>query len=125
MHLDTHAVIWLYAGQLDIFPASCQRAIEQNDLVISPAVVLEIQYLYEIERIKAEAPLIIETLTSSIGLSVSDLSFRDVINASLTESWTRDPFDRIIVAQARASNERLLTKDKRILSHYSKAFWEL
>jgi PIN domain nuclease of toxin-antitoxin system len=38
-------------------------------------------------------------------------------------TWTRDPFDRLIVAQAMGKNFRLLTKDAGIRRHSSLAFW--
>ncbi len=42
---------------------------------------------------------------------------------SLKEGWTRDPFDRLIVANAKAANASLVTKDERILKNYSRAVW--
>ena len=124
MHLDTHAVVWLYAGETDRFSDKALKAIETEDLFVSPAVILELQYLREIERLTADAPLIIETLSASIGLEVADTPFREVVMEALTATWTRDPFDRLITSQARAEKQRLLTKDETILQHYSAAFWE-
>lgn len=124
IHLDTHAVVWLYAGEVERFPESTREVMEQDDLCVSPAVVLELQYLREIDRISAEASLIMETLAGSVGLTMADTPFREVIMEALTESWTRDPFDRMIVAQAKAEKARLLTKDDVILKHYPESFWD-
>ena len=33
-------------------------------------------------------------------------------------SWTRDPFDRVITAQAALEQDRLITKDRVILEKY-------
>jgi len=52
-----------------------------------------------------------------------DLSFEDVARAALRESWTGDPFDRMIVAQARLREAALITKDRSIREHYSRAVW--
>jgi len=123
IHLDTHVVVWLYAGEVDRFPESIRKAMEEDDLCVSPAVVLELQYLREIGRISADASLILETLAASVGLTVADTPFREVIMEALPESWTRDPFDRLIVAQAKAEKARLLTKDEVILKHYAESFW--
>ncbi len=38
--------------------------------------------------------------------------------------WTRDLYDRMIVAHAAVRNLPLLTKDDTILAHYRKAFWD-
>ncbi|MEI9811179.1 MAG: hypothetical protein WDO18_00250 [Acidobacteriota bacterium] len=37
------------------------------------------------------------------------------------ERWTRDPFDRMIVAQARLAKAHLITRDTIIQTHYPKA----
>jgi len=52
------------------------------------------------------------------------LPFRTVAEHSLSETWTRDPFDRLIVANAKARNAWLITKDSRIASHYPGAVWD-
>ena len=124
MHLDTHAVVWLYAGETNRFSDKALKAIETEDLFVSPAVILELQYLREIERLTADSSLIIETLSASIGLEVADTPFREVVMEALTATWTRDPFDRLIASQARAEKQKLLTKDETILKHYSAAFWK-
>jgi PIN domain nuclease of toxin-antitoxin system len=43
--------------------------------------------------------------------------------SALAESWTRDPFDRLIVARARATELPLLTKDMKIHAHFKAAVW--
>jgi len=37
--------------------------------------------------------------------------------------WTRDPFDRLIVAHAIKANCNLLTKDEKIRKNYAHAVW--
>jgi len=41
----------------------------------------------------------------------------------VSSEWTRDPFDRLIVAHAAANDARLLTKDEKIRRHYKRAVW--
>lgn len=122
--LDTHVVVWLYAGELERLNAHVRRSIEEQDLLISPMVVLELQYLKETGRLTVEAPVIVSALAKTLGLQVCDLEFGHVILEALAQVWTRDPFDRLIVAQAAARDLPLLTKDDTILAHYRKAFWD-
>jgi PIN domain nuclease of toxin-antitoxin system len=43
---------------------------------------------------------------------------------ALSVSWTSDPFDRIIVGQAKANREAILiTADTLIRQHYPAAVW--
>ena len=123
IYLDTHAVVWLYAGESERFSKKAVELIEENDLIISPAVLLELQFLKEIKRITADPMLVFQTLEETIGLQTCRLNFSKVIIASLSQSWTRDPFDRLITAQASVRNELLLTKDRVIRRHCATACW--
>ena len=62
-------------------------------------------------------------MSTRIDLQVCAQSYFDVMQAACSESWTRDPFDRAIVAQARRMDCPLLTRDRKIRDNYSKAFW--
>ncbi|VGO18283.1 Ribonuclease VapC22 [Pontiella sulfatireligans] len=123
IYLDTHVVVWLYAGEFDRFPASASEFIEQNNLLISPAVLLELQFLKEIKRITADPMLVFQTLEETIGLQLCKLEFYKVVVGALSQSWTRDPFDRLIAAQASIRNASLLTKDRIIRRNCSTACW--
>jgi PIN domain nuclease of toxin-antitoxin system len=121
-YLDTHAVAALYQGDLSPFsPAALGVIDEEDDLRISPIVLLELEYLHEIKRIKVPARRIVESLAAEIGLKICDTSFPDVARKALEERWTRDPFDRLILAQARLHGARLVTKDRLLRSHYAHA----
>lgn len=47
VYLDTHAIAWLYANELEKFSMDTLLLIEENQVVISPMVLLELTYLYE------------------------------------------------------------------------------
>ncbi len=51
IYLDTHIVVWLYAGLTAKLSDCAKHLINENELYISPIVRLELQYLYEIGRI--------------------------------------------------------------------------
>lgn len=123
IYLDTHVVVWLYAGELTLFPKQVVRILENEELLISPIVLLELQYLLEVEKIKAKPEKIFSELEEEIGLKICRQEFCKVVMESLKQSWTRDPFDRLIVAQARLAQAFLITKDQFILKNYSKALW--
>lgn len=123
VHLDTHVVVWLYAGELERFAPSVRKQLEARDLAISPTVLLELQYLYEIKRLAEPASLVIADLEQRIGLRVNDSAFAQVAAAALALSWARDPFDRLIVAQAIVQAAPLITADRTIRKHYPTAVW--
>lgn len=123
VYLDTHVVVFLYSGVGIRFGPRTRAAIENNALRISPVVGLELQYLYETGRTSLPARPVIEELAETIGLTVCDLSFVNVCLRAEKLSWTRDPFDRLIVAHAMIADEVLITKDRYIRRHYKKALW--
>jgi PIN domain nuclease of toxin-antitoxin system len=124
IYLDTHVVVWLHSGRLELFSPAGLDAVQERTPHISPIVALEIQYLFETERVLFKSETIVHDLSESLGLQVCKLDFNRVIARSLTMGWTRDPFDRIITAQASLLNSALLTKDQTIRKHYRHAFWD-
>ncbi|RME56444.1 MAG: PIN domain-containing protein [Caldilineae bacterium] len=123
IYLDTHVVVWLYAGLIERFSSTARDLINDNELLISPTVRLELQYLHEIQRVLAPPDAIIADLSHRIGLQVDATDLNTVVTYALTASWTRDPFDRLIVATAHVNGRVLVTKDRRLLAHYPHARW--
>lgn len=123
IYLDTHVVVWLYAGQTEKLSEKSRSCINENDIYISPIVRLELQYLFEINRITPNPQRVISALSDAIGLNVCDKNFYQIVQCAQQYSWTRDPFDRIIVAQAALNDNILLTKDQTILTHFKQAVW--
>lgn len=115
LHLDTHVVVWLYAGEHERFPDVLRGRLAEDPLRISPMVRLELTYLQEIGRITVPAARIIDELERAVGLAEDATPFGAVIHAAEALSWTRDPFDRLIAAQALVSFSTLATKDDVLL----------
>ncbi len=117
-------MVWLCQRQLERIPARAKRAMEESDILISPIVLLELQYLYEIKKIIQPSQLLFNQLASQIGVRLCDHPFGAVVQAALFETWTRDPFDRLIVAHAKANGYApLITSDGDIRKHYSGSVW--
>jgi PIN domain nuclease of toxin-antitoxin system len=123
IYLDTHVLVRLYLGDADKLGAAARQAIEDQELVVSPAAVLELEFLHEIGRLHPTASRVVSLLAEDLGLRVCDLPFRTVVDHALKEAWGRDPFDRLIVANAKANNAPLVTKDDKIHRYYSRALW--
>jgi PIN domain nuclease of toxin-antitoxin system len=124
IYLDTHVTAWLYAGRTDLLSEHAKHLINDKRVLVSPMLVLELQYLFETNRTSENAQTVIENLSLEIGLTVCDLPFPAVIRHALGENWTRDPFDRVITSQAALRKTQLLTRDRSIQKHYPQAVWE-
>ena len=123
MFLDTHAVVFLHAGRFDMFTETGLELLEEEKLHVSPMVILELQYLYEIGRLRFDARTIRHDLEGSISLRVSAEKWEPITHKAQEMDWTRDPFDRMIAAQALVESTRLLTRDRKILRNCSLALW--
>jgi PIN domain nuclease of toxin-antitoxin system len=123
IYLDTHVVAWLYGGESARLTPTARRALEREPLLISPMVELELAFLKDVGRIKIDPRVIVEHLGSRIGLAICDLPFPKVISNARALSWTRDPFDRVIVGHALAADRPLVTKDRSIRRRMPSAIW--
>jgi PIN domain nuclease of toxin-antitoxin system len=123
MFLDTHAAVWLYQGETVLFSEKGRILLENEILTISPAVLLELEYLYEVGRLIKKPGVILEYLEDRFDLSITDTTLLKLIIRAKNQLWTGDPFDRLIVSHADIEQALLLTKDETILAHYSEAVW--
>lgn len=123
IYLDTHVVVWLYAGLVEKLSQPARVLINEHEIEISPIVRLELQYLHEIGRVTEDANVVVADLSSRIGLNVCKKRFNAIIGRAIGLSWTRDPFDRLIVANADLNDNILVSKDQDILDHYHHARW--
>lgn len=121
--LDTHIVMWLYDGLVERLSDAAKQAIRENEVRISWMVALELQYLNEIGRFKASPRATIRSLSRSISLKMSESDLESLIKEAFRINWTRDVFDRMIVADAVAGGYGLVTKDQDIRKNTSVALW--
>jgi len=122
-YLDTHIAIRLAHGNARI-GRDAARLVKNAELLVSPMVLVELEYLYEIRRLTVSGNDILRKLESEIGLRMCDLPFAEVAKAALDEKWTRDVFDRMIVAQAKVNGlAPLISSDQTIAQHYPRTIW--
>ena len=123
-YLDTQALVWLSQGSLDDISPNVTRLIQNADLFYSPMVLFELELLYEVKRIKQSARDIQRKVEYELGVRLCDLPFPLIAAAALDEKWTRDPFDRVIVANAKANGFAwLISADEEIRKHYPRTVW--
>ncbi len=123
VYLDTQILVWLAQGQRKKLTKLASCAIDQAGVVlVSGMALLELEYLREIGRVQGPAA---ELVISSLGLAVCDLPLGEIGRiAALHVGWTRDPFDRMIVANAYARGMApLVTADTTIQQHYPRSVW--
>jgi PIN domain nuclease of toxin-antitoxin system len=108
--LDTNAVIWLDQNDRRARPL----ARTATPLAISPATLLELRFLVEVGRIRLPGGGLPD-IAADDRWTVDEPPAMDWFARAAEESWTRDPFDRLIVAHARLRRCRLATGDRTLL----------
>lgn len=103
--------------------APVRKVLEASALVISPIVALELQLLFEIGRTTVPGREVVAGLVEKVGLRVASLSFASAAEHAAPLDWTRDPFDRLIVATSIAEGAPLLTRDRTIRANHRAARW--
>ena len=125
-YLDTSVAVWLAQKSLERISAAALDHLRDGaaDCRLSPVVLVELEFLYEVGRILLPAADIRRKLEVEAGVTVCDLGFPLIAETALRENWTRDPFDRLITAHARANSLAwLVTSDRRIREAYPRAIW--
>ena len=111
--LDTHAFFWsaLYPDRLS---AAARSAIEHDDLFVSAVTGYELAQKFRLGRMPDALPLVDSFSDAVRGLLATHLPVTDhhAVRAGLLDWSHRDPFDRILAAQALAEDLVLASRDR-------------
>ena len=121
-YLDTHVVLWLAAGKVNRLSSKARGLLGRAELLLSAMAFLELEYLHELGKTKLRAGDLLMKVEYETKLRLCDLPFPTIASAALDEKWTRDPFDRLIVANAKANGfAPLISSDETIRKHYPRS----
>ena len=112
--LDTHAFLWWLAGNRRLSRAA-RHAVEDtsNDVVVSAATAWEITTKHRVGKLP-EADAVALDVTGSIasqGFDELAITVRDAERAGRLPGTHRDPFDRMLIAQALAHDLTVVSID--------------
>ncbi len=116
--LDTHAFLWWLAGSPRLVETA-RRAIaaDDNDVLVSAASAWEIATKYRLGKLPEADALASDIRAAIVGQGFEELSI-GVGDAERAERLTerhRDPFDRMLIAQALAHDLAIVSNER--------AFW--
>ena len=117
--LDTHLLLWA-AGAPDRLPGVARELIEdpENALIFSVASLWEIAIKRGLGRddFKVDPRLLRRGLLDN-GYDELPITSEHVVSVESLPPLHRDPFDRLLIAQATAAGITLLTADARIAGY--------
>lgn len=121
--LDTHALLWWLSDDLRLSrPARSAIADSANQLVASAAVGYEITYKQNLGRLPALPEMLPERLRRE-GIGTLPITLDHAIAAAALPGPHRDPWDRIMMAQARIEGCRIVTVDPVFAEYGFPIFW--
>ena len=111
--LDTHALLWWLRGD-DALGAAAREAIadEDNLIFVSAAATLEVAIKRSLGKL--EAPADVDRWAADEGFEELPIAVAHAVASAELPPHHRDPFDRLLIAQAREENLTLVTADAQI-----------
>lgn len=114
--LDSHAFIWAYAQPTELL-APARRAIgdSANDRFVSMAALWEIAI--KVSNAKLSIPNGIAAALADLALEVLPISLAHVSRIETLPFHHRDPFDRMMIAQAMEEGLTIVTRDRQFQAY--------
>lgn len=114
--LDGHALLWALSGSRELRP-DARSALEdpENEVLVSAGTVWEI----EMKRVagRLEAPTELLRAIEATGFTTLPITAADAERAARLPRHHRDPFDRMLVAQAHRLDAFVMSRDSVIASY--------
>ena len=108
--LDTHVLLWVMEDDPRLTASAHSLIVNASEVVVSSASIWEIAIKWRLGKIEENPEVVAEQLPAA-GLMELPVSNRHALATSRLPLLHRDPFDRLLVAQAISENMRLLTSD--------------
>jgi PIN domain nuclease of toxin-antitoxin system len=124
--LDTHTFIWWDSAPDKLSAqtlALCQDPT--NKLIVSVVSLWEMQIKSQLGKLALKLPLpeIIESQQQTNNIAVLDVTLAHVLALEGLPTPHKDPFDRLLVAQAKTEEAVLVSSDKIFEQYPVKLFW--
>jgi PIN domain nuclease of toxin-antitoxin system len=111
--IDTHILLWYIIGDKRI-NAEIKDIIEsnQNSIFLSNASLWEITIKVSIGKLKLKSNLLeLKEFLFSKGFTILEFDFEDLETLLNLPFYHQDPFDRLIIAQAKTKKMEMITDD--------------
>ncbi len=123
--LDTHSLIWFLNGD-EKLSDKVKIAIEDpnNSKIVSIASIWEIAIKISLDKFRFPKGFKhFLYMIEENGLEILPITFGHAMVLSTLEFLHRDPFDRLLIAQCKADNLVLATRDDNIKRYSIKTIW--
>ena len=118
--LDTHIVLSIVNERTADLPAALRQLLADRDsaFYVSVASLWEIAIKWRLGKLRISGNLgLLPAIVTSVGIELIPINEHHVLAAVQPEPPTRDPFDRLLLAQCSVEDLRLVTVDRALISH--------
>lgn len=117
--LDTHVLLWAQADPARLGATRALLLAGDNDLVVSAASAWEIAIKTSIGRLHLPEPAgtWVPSRTAALGAVSLPVTEADAVGVASLPLLHRDPFDRLLVAQAKRLGLVLVSADEAVLQY--------
>jgi PIN domain nuclease of toxin-antitoxin system len=124
--LDTHAFIWWDSQSSKLSSqvlSLCQD--RANTVLLSVVSVWEMQIKLQLGKLRLNLPLatLIESQQRTNGIEVLPIILDHVLELDNLPAQHKDPFDRLLIAQARVEDAILISNDPIFTDYSVKLLW--
>ncbi len=124
--LDTHTFIWWDSEPAKLSPqalALCQD--QQNVLLLSVVSIWEMQIKLQLGKLRLTLPLreIVETQRQINNVEILPITLAHVLALENLPTHHKDPFDRVLVAQAIVEEAVLVSADPNVARYAVRVVW--
>ena len=123
--LDTHTLIWFIGGNKEL-SQNARNSIETKNVTnfVSIVSLWEIAIKVSLGKLELKTPFsqISQQLVDN-GFEVLPVTFEDTLIVAALPFHHRDPFDRIIIAQAITNKLTIISKDEQFATYSVKVAW--
>ena len=121
--LDTHALLWALSAP-DKLPAAVRHAVQaaENDVYASLASAWEIAIKVALRRLEFDVQSLEDSLAAS-GIQTLPISLKHTARVAVLPRHHRDPFDRMLVAQALCESLTLASRDRELAKYGVTLLW--
>lgn len=124
--LDTHTFLWFVLDEPQL-SASASALIEDtaNDILISPATFWEIAIKVKLGKLDLRSPYDVFMHRGIVGNEFTILPIEPKHTSLLTTMplHHKDPFDRLLVAQAKVENMAIISGDEMLDAYGVQRLW--
>ena len=124
--LDTHVFIWAAGGERRLSPAATALLEDSNEVIFLSAVSSwEISIKWSKGSLELPQPpgIFIREAIANAGISQLAITVDDSCVVADLPFHHRDPFDRLLIAQARSNGLRIFSSDPVFKKYEVDVFW--